>query len=1394
MSSTWEEDYSHEDVEESVISSKPPLPPRSYASTSQANTQVSLSDQASYGLDVGPIQYLSSVAYSPGERQPAQNSQIPSQTAPYGIPSPPTLGRLPPLPPPKLPPDHQAEEAQRFHVSENHHSSGLSRPQTIPEAETLSEGQRQHLAFEDSQKDQVTYSIPSSVWRQDPPAVQTQTMEPRPDSRMRSSEPQLRQAKQQYEKPTMLLEGVYNADAWTVARNNQTTSNGLQDVEHRTTSYQNDHRKQGSGSSPRLEKATERVQIIQNNSDAYHQSHGSYSSIQQASQDSPGTEHHRSDSFYWQSPHSSVHSVKADQEEQSANATLSETTIGHQAQSAPCTAITPSDHASPLPSTLLSHSTLGISALGAGGPSDWEHFGDYEGEDIDDTELYSRPKSPSKTSVVPESAELPAEISHNIPPKESNALGVSEQPSAPDIPAAGDEGVHPSPTKSMNEGIVPQVEQWQDAHRSREVLEREKQGQMEKNTLDQPPPASIEVTTKLSSGKSNREDLNANLDESIRVWSRAASTEDLINPNDPKPTEAQGHTSPESYSLGHTTKNLEVSEEQAGGNSVFADAVSVAHNPSNEIDVGQQGKRTEANSTPLGAAREAATEEPIKERTLLQAPGLSQATRVESSVENTNGHKSESIDEMVPSKQPSFTPNGVSLSRTQETEDPYAGLDAWGKASLNRYIAMLREESQAETDKEKLNIFTVFANRESRLRAVLYGADNEPVATQSEAAKASPIKRASTTTYKRTSKALPALPESKGEAAPLEINSHSRKPSKKLSAAAILGNPKPTLKSLDTNNILSTDDASAMTSSPSSIQYSPGGRPVVRPPKNITRNSKTPIIETIPSPAISDSPPPNGSSNLPIPASTDQPPVEASTTYVPFKFGDAQSEAHNYTANRLSKRQSVFRPYSKMMSADEYPQIFQKNETSVAHGPPVPSGSDLTPPSLTQQDAEQLDLRRFEHADFDPLVSVLPEAREIRPESLQLSELRQVMDAVPDEFSFIRQSVVAWDSKAKKTRESNERQRHARQVESEQRIDALFNDHEIGYGDISELESGFKRSEAARKADEDRAEYQTFVSEVFNVVWTRLHYEIDQLSPSYQQYTSLLDHTTTGKDMFDSSHDQFALAPTMDALLTLHQKLEIRHGKAFEAVIERDRRLKKTELSQWYSLGNVAKVKQMERQFEQAEKKANLDYCRQRDIRANSLMDNIDQNTLRGVGANQDYMEMIMKAVRRIASGRAFASQPGSSEPGVGLEEVTKAKSITKALATSSEQIVQTFHVADMLLNAADYELSLAKTKLEGADQATFRNLKEERAKEDQKLMRDLEHRLALIREDSRRTHDEIVKLLLFLGVQNGHAPGSTPAAKATDSGHEERLQQALEDAKRRNAAVNYGAMAATSS
>ena len=753
------------------------------------------------------------------------------------------------------------------------------------------------------------------------------------------------------------------------------------------------------------------------------------------------------------------------------------------------------------------------------------------------------------------------------------------------------------------------------------------------------------------------------------------------------------------------------------------------------------------------------------------------------------------------------------IPKIDQGGDPYGDLDPWGKASLNRFAAMLREEARAESNKDKLNIFNVFTSRESRLRVVLYGTDEEllmplkPAEHKSEA-KPKPekvgfvkqaVQRANTMNLQRSLKALPALPSNRDSVMGL--------PGDVLAPLVIQ-------EGLNSKAMGEMSQASGEDTPEDGAQYSPGGRPIITPrlsrigkengagSMQHTRSSSMQSTLQSSEAAGAMNAVHSPGSDAPIALGTGSTEKSKQPQFTPVKPSEGRSEVKNY----LTNRKSICRPYASLTqgtfeSGSSFGRERDLNLPGNLNAPiTAPTSqynpnlevkgddaSDKTIKSKPTRVEPQTDLRRFVKADFDPLLLVLPESEAIVPESTRLADLKNVIEAVPDDFSFIHQSVVAWDAKAKRQREENDRQRHARQVESEQRIDSLFDDHEIGYGDISELEAEFKQSEAARRADEDRSEYQTFVADVFNVVWTRLHFELDQLIPHYEQYSMLMNDTLAGKDMFEGSKDGLPLAPTMSAFLGLHQKLEIRHQKAFEAVLERDRRLKKTEISRWYTLSEIPKVKQLEKKFEDAEKKAIIEYCQQRDTRANRLMDVLDQNTLRGVGANQDYMEAIMKAVRRIASGRAFASVPGSNEPMAGLEEVKKAKAVTTFLATSSEQIVQTFHVADMLLNSADYEVSVAKAKVARADQTTLAKLKEERMKEDQKLMRDLEHRLALIREDSRRTNDEIVKLMLFLGVQNGRADNSPVHADPADAGHQTRIEKALEEAKKRNALKESG-------
>ena len=747
--------------------------------------------------------------------------------------------------------------------------------------------------------------------------------------------------------------------------------------------------------------------------------------------------------------------------------------------------------------------------------------------------------------------------------------------------------------------------------------------------------------------------------------------------------------------------------------------------------------------------------------------------------------KDAALQDMDPptEEQPAQVPGGANAdtelsSEAKRFDDPYADLDPWGRSSLNRFAAMLREEARAETNQDKLNIFNVFTTRESRLRVILYGTDDELILQQpgksksGESPKRIPSQKvqhlAKTGSKKRslqrkspdkgqhTVKELPPLPPNRESVVGVPVS--------KLSSSGGQKDAKLAAPAASISNAQIAPDSSL------------DGQQIPQSPTLVSTARQTDLPQD---PAVLEtSEPSTGATDTSVLSlqgkghsrndASERSSEQQQTRPGQQRTGQEGSEVKNY----LTNRRSIYRPFATQTMES------MENANSLVLEPEYLPNERLndnvekTKATARTETANQpLDLRRFIDADFDPLLMVLPQAEATLKDGVKLTSFQDSIDCIPDDFSFIHASVVAWDNKVKQQREEHERQRHVRQIESEQRIDALFDEHEIGYGDIAELEGSFKKSEAVRKTDEDRAEYQAFLEDVFNVVWTRLNYEIDQLDPHYEEYSTLMNQTLAGKDMFEASEEDLILAPAMTAFLGLHQKLEIRHQKAFEAVLERDRRLKKTEISPWYSLSNIPKVKQLEKQFEEAEKKAIIEYCQKRNQRANRLMDVLDENTLRGVGANQDYMEAIMKAVRRIASGRAFASMPGLETPVEGIELVQKARSCTAILASSSEQIVQTFHVADMLLNSADYEVSVAKAKVAKVDLATLSKLKEERNKEDQKLMRDLEHRLALIREDLRRTNDEIIKLMLFLGVQNGRAM-DTQAPPASHGIQRQQQQQ----------------------
>lgn len=931
----------------------------------------------------------------------------------------------------------------------------------------------------------------------------------------------------------------------------------------------------------------------------------------------------RDDSFYWHSPHSSAsvsHDLDQNQDVPGMSSLL-DATPEPQEKHITAPPATQEPFGTSEQTTSMYQSTIGsygASALGFGGPSDWEHFGDYDGEEVDDTDLYIRPKSPVKSNAAADTCntpELPGDVVPVDIQPEQHPTTVAKPRRSSTLAA-----VQPILSDSIATIEARSNEAHHDGFAERDLKESF-------DNLAQPSASDKQGPTSSSAVEQ----------EFVAVQQSASkSIPTTFPPQFPYEREQQQPKSSKHAANGavmdrHNTQAaiLEGSEQPSpdsqSGNSSGVGATEV-HSAEYAVPENESlAERTVPRSD--GAAYDD-VQQPLNEHFVAQS-GHEDKPRLENGAPSAGCHE---MSRENAAKQESVVSDGSVLPKIKELRDPYADLDPWEKASLNRYVAMLHEESQASTDAEKLNMFKAFVRKEWKLRAILYGADDDLGDDFALATKNPPVSRTNTLPLPSpVSKALPALPpdanqpEAEATQAKSQLSNKMHKPSLASLMTTKGHGPAPRTSVENSYVIVETRGGERQQHSGEDVleRYSPGGRPI--PPQ--ARNVRKPITSVGPN-EHSFSPDTPRSSTSGTQVSHDKP------AYTPFRY----SQGYVDDAEQPVDRRTSFRPYAamKLEPIESEPDSAPELVTGIPHHRSLPATADdrqtlisifsSQTQSSTQRsstDAETqslsiadqnppLDLRRFERADFDPLIAVLPQSGHIPSDAVELSNLQHGTNAIPDDFSFIHQQVVAWDTKAKKIRADHEKERQIRQGESEQRIDALFNDDEIGYGDISELESGFKRAEAARKTEEDRAEYQTFVEEVFNAVWKRLHYEIDQLSPLYDQYSSLAHGTLAGKDMFEATQGQYALAPMMSALLTLHQKLEIRHQKAFEAVLERDRRLKKTEVAQFYTLGNVTEVKQLEKQFESAEKKAIAEYCKQRNARANRLMDVLDQNTLRG--------------------------------------------------------------------------------------------------------------------------------------------------------------------------------------
>ncbi|KAJ5607172.1 hypothetical protein N7537_003791 [Penicillium hordei] len=757
------------------------------------------------------------------------------------------------------------------------------------------------------------------------------------------------------------------------------------------------------------------------------------------------------------------------------------------------------------------------------------------------------------------------------------------------------------------------------------------------------------------------------------------------------------------------------------------------------------------------------------------------------------------------SNNPARMVEGPRRAATPKSQDPFEDLDPWSKSSLERYVAMLRKEAVADLDEERYKIFTAFMAKETKLREILYNIEHEP--------ESKPL----------TPRAPdPAPPQ------PLSISSKSEPPVES-GLIPVASEETPPLSEATATGDEDLDDVRS--------EYSSGGRPLLA--KQAQRVSQfVPSLSTVLSGTESSLSRPLSL----ISADTQKQALEPLTTnpprpiYTPFQY----TEGPQRGSDNLTFARPAYQAYSDLRQAAVSGRVMSNAPT------PTSRSRSNTALALAQNETDETFLGLIRHKSVayskpaeqkSPPLPLLPETlRQGRPQGL-VEELRTIvwtpldkhsesschittreeLEKFPDDLSYIGRTVGQWEETARVRRQRLEQERVARQDESEQHIDDLFNGKEIGYADINTLEEDFRQTEARVQLEEERHEVDDFMTHVFNPLDEGLKNEISALRKSYDSALSQLDRDQQGKGL---PSERGSPSVTMKMVNDIHNKLEIRFQKRLEMALDCERRRKRAERRPLVVMGDIAGLQKLDGEFDRMERRNILEACKDRDDRANRLMDSFDDAILNGLGINQTLLDEVASKAARLDTATLRASGLPDSE----IEQILKsAATFAASLRADSEAIIRSAGVADMALNDADYGVSVAEARYANSDTDIFHRLGDEKKKEDEKIQDELNSKLQSIQKGPLQIEATIQRLLhglhsdpqaaapvspvqgpfptspsgevppLPLSLRpSTTSPGSSaspaPMSQSTDEDieHKQRLLRALEAAKQRNAARSH--------
>jgi hypothetical protein len=963
-----------------------------------------------------------------------------------------------------------------------------------------------------------------------------------------------------------------------------------------------------------------------------------------------------------------------------------------------------------------------FSVLGAGAPSDWEHLGD--GEEIDDEELFGVKNQGTKSEATqPDSFELPAHVpsppsTHGWPspatnpaPLDSGGWGEAYAPTPPSVTT--DHAVvaplrtTPKPTQSMqppHEGSIVNDGGW-----ATQSVPSQQQRQR------------TSVTTGFV------------IDEG--AWN--ASQQTPTQPSGPWGAETRGDV----VSGAKPSGPDHVAELKAKDEVITQLRMELEREHSalqaeiETLKVDNEKFRSDLEAAKLHAAGEG---DVLRAQIETMRAAADQASANSDSSAKETGVTIERLKEDVEGKEHNIEERNntiadlrrqLEVEKTKELSKPTPAdllpdMDPWYASSLERYIAMLRDEAHEPQIDSKISIFKAFMKAESGVRGIDYY-DAQPQAPTVE----------------------PRV-------------SHQSE-----------------ARSRATSNISArTQDLSVQVSQESSptddyVSYSPGGRPILprratlpptettQVPSHATLSVQSTTILT-PTSSVDDD-----SNKTPVPSPPEGQTQAHYKAYVPptSMSSDLAPLSHRHTMSFFSVP-AVASPSEHSKGHDEI--FFGAHQPLVSKSASRPSSSEANTPVPAPLTLNQ---RRPASAAPTPakedpnmmLARLLPSQLDPGHSSRIVNELGGKLERIGSKSDNTDELTKSWEKSASLSRRKLDNARRKRQEETEVNDD-LFNSNEISYAEMNQLEDEFKQKEADLKAQEDKDEYKSYVDAVFDPVFDKSQAEIKALMDLYVEAERLLEASASGTKSIEAT-DTPNTKDCLELLKGLHEQVEKRHDIVVHIVAERDKRYKKTETQPLYAAGQITQMKTMEKHFDNTEKQTVLKARHEKAERIGDLVSLAEDIVVDAVGTEQKEIDSIVAAIKALDDGAGDANL------------LSHAHNTLKTLKCSSKALLTLFNVLEIELNDAVIDAEITAVKAESADMGRLKELEMEKTEGRRKMGGEFERRVRVLEKDEGEVEELIRR-------KKGSGKGGVGEAKGSEEVEKEkRLRMALEEAKRRN-------------